>query len=157
MLKKINKVIAMITIVAVMTTSALTITVNADASFEHPGYTRANSYWSYYVDHVYQPDMTYYGYVWGLVNGQSTGITFQCLTYNNGGYSGFDAWGRIADERLRLDVDNGAWLNSATKNSTDQFCRDWYELNNYSDTVYYVIRSTTYTLNANQYITGYAY
>lgn len=157
MLKKINKVIAMIAIVAVMTTSALTIIVSADSSLRPTGHTSVPSYWSYYVDSVYKPDMTYYGYVQGLVEGLNTGIKFQCQTYNDGGYTGFCAWGEISDSRLRLGgIYSGAKLDSAIKESTDLFSNDWYELNNYNSTVYYKIYSNNYTLNANQYVTGYS-
>lgn len=149
MFKKINKTLAVIVVVAVVAISFMTATVSAS-------YPLSNTDWKFYPDELKYPSGGIDGYVTGLVNGTSTGITFQCQTFNNGGYSNFYAWGQIQDPRLRAGKDNGAKLDSATKRSTDQFCNDWFELNNYNSTVRFVIYSDTFTWGANQYVTGYA-
>lgn len=163
MAKRLNKAIAIIAVITVMAISALTTTVNAVTPDEPAMNTGNNSYWTYNVDAIYNRypvgDMTYYGKVTGLVSGSDTGITFHRQTFNNGGKT-FYVMGEISDPRLRLYPNTGGGANlgegyNDNHPPTDLFVANWYELNNYSSDVYYVIYATDYQVGYNQYVTGY--
>lgn len=153
MVKRFKKTIAVLLALVVMVVNAMTITVNATETSIN-SLQLANE-WRVYVDPFY-PDLVTAGYVEGLVKGKDIGITFHCETFNNGGFSEFLAWGQILQQKLRKGTDNGAKLNYAGKVSTDLFCHDWYELNEYGDIVAFTISPKNYTYGANQYLTGYS-
>lgn len=156
MLKKFYKTLAIIAVVVAMTVSTMTAMVSAFAPNSFYNLMGNRSNWELKIDELKYPVLGVEKAVSGLVDGKDNGITFHCQTFNNGGHSNFYAWGQIYDDRLRAGKDNGAKLDSATKVSTDQFCDNWFELNNYNSTVQYIVYPSSYKQGANQYVTGYA-
>lgn len=154
MTKRLRKFIA-ITAVTVLTISMMTATVSAISSTSDaaPGIP---SNWAIIIDSG-RPSA--FNYVYGLVEGSSTGVTFYCTSYFNAGYSDFYATASIYNRNLcRYPSDHiysKVKLDYVGDTGTDLFADDWYALS--GGTVAYYALPYNYTVGLNQEICGFAY
>lgn len=153
MFKKLNKTLAIIAVVAIMAISTMTAMVSAAAPSDAVAPMSVDDPWYLVVGSSPNP---WYGVVRGLVSVTDNGITFRCTSYYNGGFSGFYAYGQIANPALRADYAQGAILDYVGDYATDSFRRGWYELNGNSGDVMYYVQGYGYTLGVGQYIYGIA-
>lgn len=152
MLKKFNKTLAIIAVVAIIVLSSMTMVVSAATINNATSSNSTPDSWQMYIGYLQYYDS---GVVYGLVNVVDNGITFRCDGYYDAGFSGFYAYGQISNPALRADYASGAVLDYVGDSGTDSFRRGWYDINGGGNVAYFV-EAHNYTYGSSQYITGFA-
>jgi len=139
------KKIAAIVAAAVVSVSAMAVSVNALVNArEEWSITPVNTSQSLYDG----------GVVMGLVQGKDTGITFHCTYYYNPTARNFYARGSITQADLCLYQGDGVNLSYDGDYGTVLFQDDWYSKS--YGVVPYRVDAKEYIENSGQYIEGYA-
>jgi len=96
------------------------------------------------------------GSVTGLVNGQDTGITFNCSTFTKGSNSNLQVRCDI-NPNLKKYPNTYAIISSLTSVSTCLFKDDWWSKNGYSGAVSYTYQAENYVQYQDFYVAGNAF
>ncbi len=152
MFKKVKVIILIISLVVVMTISAIPVSASAYTPTRISPQSTSSSAWGIFIDRY---NLTFSsGILSGLEYGSDWGVTFICQIYNNGGFSSFDAYAQIVDRSLCEYYNNGVILSYANDSGTDIFRRGWYDV--CGGTVSYNVQARNYIGGYDQYIAGVA-